>query len=365
MTNKIKICVLAGMIDEKLKSKIAPLQSSNQIGDIFLIRRTAFSGNKIHNINPPTAIQKIKVLAEIYRFMLLFWVLIKHKPKLIIAFGTIPHGIYASWLAYLFNIPCIQHVMGKNDLRLTFPKQSFRWLALKCVMSGKAIAVRGMSALSYLSNKGVNNSILFTPQNLHDFNLFKPLPNVVKEYDLIYVGLISAYKRLDLMVEVIAEIKKKLPNIKLLIVGDGPLRFKIEQLIKQHNLENNIQLYGKCKFKKLAVELNKSKAFIMTSQGEGLPMAMIEALSCGLPVIVPDDADITQIAIDKVNARVVKQWTKSDFSNACLNVLTDPAHLQLLSQGALKIRNEKRDEYSLKFQTELWDRYIKQSIKKS
>ena len=80
----------------------------------------------------------------------------------------------------------------------------------------------------------------------------------------------------------------------------------------------------------------------MTSQGEGLPQALIEAFSCGLPAVIADDADIGEIAFHQINALLVSQKTPTDFADAIVHLLTDSTLYGNLRAGALKIRNEKK-----------------------
>ena len=160
------------------------------------------------------------------------------------------------------------------------------------------------------------------------------------------------------MIDALAIVVNEHPDVTLLIVGDGPLKQPIIQQINRLNLSANIKLSGNICYEQLPRYFTQAKIFIMTSQGEGLPMAMIEALSCGLPVIVPDDADITTIAKEHHNALVAKQWRPQAFADAIIAILSDPDLYRTLQTGALALRDEKAQEYSLAFQTQLWQQTI-------
>jgi len=348
----MRICVVGGMIDAKLLSKLLPLQKCKFIQTIHLIRRLPYQGEKIISHSVPALVRRFLPLAELWRLLQLFRVCLFHRPKVLVAFGTMPHGVYISILGKIFRIKTIQHIMGKNDLRLTFENQRGRKIAMRAVLAADLVAVRGHPMIETLVNKGVNADNIFVPQNIHDFDFFSCAINSKPEYELIYVGLLSAYKRIDLLLESFAASKPS--HQKLLLVGDGPEKQKLIAQTQLLNLEHLVSFAGKMDFKKLPEQYCKARSFIMTSQGEGLPMAMIEAMSCGLPVIIANDADITEIAQHEFNALITNAWTRECFSEAIKRLRNDETLFQSLRSNALSLRKDKRVEYSVEYQSQLW-----------
>jgi len=206
----------------------------------------------------------------------------------------------------------------------------------------------------WLEEKGVSAEKIFVPQNVHDFGLFRPDADVKKKFDFVYCGLLAPYKRIDLMLDSLALVQKKRPGTSLLLIGDGPQRESLECQAYELGIAKQVHFCGKQDFHKLPQLLNQARVFIMTSQGEGLPMAMIEAMSCGLPVIVPADADIEEVAKHEENGLVVAGHTASQFAEAIMRLINHPEIYERLQGGALALRNSKWDEYSLEYQTALW-----------
>jgi glycosyltransferase involved in cell wall biosynthesis len=93
----------------------------------------------------------------------------------------------------------------------------------------------------------------------------------------------------------------------------------------------------------------------MTSEYEGLPMAMIEALSCGLPCIMPDVSNISTIAIHEKNSLSVPSGDMQGFAEQIYRLLTNDKLYKRLSMNAIKIRDDKAFEYSLENATNLWN----------
>jgi glycosyltransferase involved in cell wall biosynthesis len=80
---------------------------------------------------------------------------------------------------------------------------------------------------------------------------------------------------------------------------------------------------------------------------EGLPQAMIEAMSCGVPVVLPDTGDVTTIARHEENALIVSPPTDEGFTGAIARLLDDAALHRKLSEGGLAMREQFRRDYGL------------------
>lgn len=114
--------------------------------------------------------------------------------------------------------------------------------------------------------------------------------------ETLTVGLVARFrpqKRVDRWVEVAAEIHKKNPAIKFLMVGDGPDDEMLSQKIAEHNLTGIIQLPGKLNDTVSVYKL--IDIFLLTSDFEGLPLALLEAMSCGCIPVVSNVGGIKQL----------------------------------------------------------------------
>jgi glycosyltransferase involved in cell wall biosynthesis len=110
------------------------------------------------------------------------------------------------------------------------------------------------------------------------------------------VGLVARFrpqKRVDRWVEVAAVIHKRNPNIKFIMVGDGPDDEMLRQKIAELNLINIIELRGKLNDTFSAYK--EIDIFLLTSDFEGLPLALLEAMSCGCVPIVSNVGGIKQL----------------------------------------------------------------------
>ncbi len=104
--------------------------------------------------------------------------------------------------------------------------------------------------------------------------------------NFITVGRMVRQKNCLFIVEIMAELKKMHPEVKLRWVGDGDEREKIEQRIEELRVESNIDLLGVRK--DIPILLKEANYFLMPSLFEGLPFALVEAQASALPCFISD-----------------------------------------------------------------------------
>jgi glycosyltransferase involved in cell wall biosynthesis len=184
-----------------------------------------------------------------------------------------------------------------------------------------------------------------TGVNALDFNHFRP-SNEKKHYDLIYIGRLDQNKQVQKLIRATAKICTAYSDFKVVLVGDGPERSNLEKLVLDLGLTKTVSFLGSRPYAEIPACLNDARIFMMASDFEGLPVALLEALSCGLPVVVPNVGDITDIALHGVNALVVDPPTVDGFAQALISLLKDPDLYQQLEGGALASREIFLNEYS-------------------
>jgi glycosyltransferase EpsD len=107
-----------------------------------------------------------------------------------------------------------------------------------------------------------------------------------KDFILIYTADLNNNKHQDLLINSIGTLKTEIPNIKLLLAGEGPLEKNYKKLVNDLGLEEEIHFLG---FRADIPNLLKlSDIAVSTSRREGLPLNLMEAMATGLPLVVTD-----------------------------------------------------------------------------
>lgn len=134
------------------------------------------------------------------------------------------------------------------------------------------------------------------------------------------------------LVDAFAKLKRN--DIKLLIVGDGPLKEPIEELIKNLSLHDRVIMTGNQR--DVAPWLQAMDIFVLPSYAnEGVPQAIIQAMMCGLPVISTPIGSITEAVHDGNTGILVPPQDENALMHAMATLLEDPDLCERLGQNAL------------------------------
>lgn len=218
------------------------------------------------------------------------------------------HDNRATVLSSFFSKKCkiISHIHGNNKImnKINLKTIIFNY-CVKCVKN--IIWVSKSSFEGYVFNEKIKNKsvIIYNVVDKAEIERKAFDYKCDKKFDLIFLGRIAYPKNPERLIEIVRLLKNKRKDIKLAIVGDGKERSKIEKLIKDYQLEENITLYG---YKKnpYPILLN-SKILIMTSIYEGTPMCSLEAFALNKPVISTPVDGLNDIIVNGKNGYLLNR----------------------------------------------------------
>lgn len=131
-----------------------------------------------------------------------------------------------------------------------------------------------------------------------------------REVDLLAVGSLIPLKQFEIFVDAVAAIKKHLPGVTALLVGDGPEKDNLEKLITTHNLKNNVTITGEIGHEEVINTMQRAKILLHPSSYEGFSGVCQEALSSGAHVISfcrAMNTDIPQWHIVKSKEKMIEK----------------------------------------------------------
>jgi len=344
----MNILIFSGLSDKKLLSKISPLVSLEKIKEVYLIRNSRLQYDKVKSLSPPLLLD-VLFLREFIKFIYGFYVCLFKEIDYVIGIYLRPHGIFAWWIGRIFKKNVIQLLIGNDvDLIEKHPR-----IFKKLLSKAKNIGVRGNCSKIRISNIIKQENKFFIPNNIYSPpKEYRELCNGNKEISVICIADFTRVKRIDIFLNVILKVKKKYPEIKAVILGGDKRRSLYDKRKHKMGLDTNVTFTGIVK--DVYSYLGKSKLFLMTSEAEGLPMAVIEAMSMGLPCIVPDVGDISEVARDGYNAFVVKPLDIGGFATKVIQLLEDNELYEKMSGNALNTIKKKEEEFSLEYNKRIW-----------
>lgn len=161
------------------------------------------------------------------------------------------------------------------------------------------------------------------------------------DFILIYAAELNANKHQDLIIEALHLLKNKIPHLKLLLAGEGPLKPYYESMVESMGLQENVHFLN---YRPDVPELLKiADVAVSASRREGLPVNIMEAMATGLPLIVTDCRGNRDLVRHGENGFVVGLNDVAGFANAIETLyLSKDLRLKYGQENAIRVK-----EYSI------------------
>lgn len=293
--------------------------------------------NKIKIISLDNSIKQIKqnkVIRFVRRRKRLKKIIENVDPDIILSFLPEPNFLILS-LKKIFKIPIIISV--RND-----PKSEYSFIIHKLLMKvlyplsdGFVFQTKDAKEYFKFSSKIYNKSIII-PNPINPEFICEPYKGI-RSKEIVSVGRFDSQKNHKLLIDAFSKVSREFPEYKLVLYGDGELRDDLQNQIDQLKITNNVKLPGvQTNISKL---IYKTSLFVLTSNYEGMPNALMEAMALGLPVISTDcPAGGPKSLIDnEVNGILTEVGNVVELESSMMRVLNDKKFAHKLSDNARKI----------------------------
>ncbi len=273
-------------------------------------------------------------------------------PHIVISFIT--NANFISIIATAFTgIPVViaerSDPYNEKNLSLSIMRWFYKYA------SGVVFQTEG--AKSYYNSKIQNKGIVIPNPVIAE--QIDPLPFEQRKNEMAFVGRFNIkQKRQDIMVKAFKKVVEKHKNINLVFYGDGPDIDIVKKMVKEYGLNDNVIFAGKVD--NITSYLRKAKIFVLTSDYEGIPNALIEAMSLGLPIVSTDcsPGGARLLIQNNVNGVLVPKGSVDEIANAIDYLLSNPHVAENYGKEARKIVKRFSPE---KIMTK-WVQYIEDLI---
>lgn len=303
--------------------------------DNFYIHRLQFS--KKYSYTFGTLIYFLKLLLLIKKL----------KPELIHAQKMKLNGCYAVLIKKILKIPCIIYARGsdiylvsdlyKKTLGKFIIKNSNKIVSL-CEDMKKIIQRIYLTEVIVIPN-GIDLSLYI---DLEKDKIRASLKFLDNEKIIIYVGRLDKIKGVEYLIKSMRIIVEKKPNVKLLLIGDGSERTKLENLSNRLNLQKNIIFMGFLPNKTIPKYMIVSDIFVLPSLSESFGIVNIEAMYCSLPIVATNVGGIPEIVVNEINGFLVEPKNPHQIAEKVILLLKD----NKLRDKVSKYNRENAKEYS-------------------
>lgn len=331
-----------------IDNKLRPLSHSKEVSRVFLISEMAPSPmNKVFHIRP-FCFYKKWFGPTVGRFLTLIHLSIRLKPDFVGGFHIMINALVSGLIARCIGARSIYFCGGgmreiagggvEGSRLMEFLKVSksnmAEGLLLKLVGFQDLIIVRGDKAKEFFLNHAVTSQIVVMPSGVkHEIPTLQPPVDL--HCDLVTVGQINKVKRHDIFLKVIHLLKTDFPKLQAVLIGDGECMDELKEMTIQLGIESNVRFVGNQN--DIFEWLRKSHVFILTSDSEGLSQAMIEAMVCGLPVVVSDVGELSSVVEDGINGFLIQNQDLERYVHCVTTLLKDETFRLGAGQEAAKI----------------------------
>ena len=188
----------------------------------------------------------------------------------------------------------VHHLFGRAAFQeASFPVALATWLLerpIPLVFRKSSVMTVSESTAQDLRHRGMVWEEGVVVHNGVDLARFSPDPDQVEfqEPTLLYLGRLKRYKRVDLLLEAVARLRREGTEVRLLVAGQGDHESELLRLRQRLGLGNSVEFLGYVSETEKVRLLRRSWVHLLTSPKEGWGISVMEAAACGTPTVASD-----------------------------------------------------------------------------
>jgi len=168
-------------------------------------------------------------------------------------------------------------------------------------------------------------------------------PPKIREKVILSVGRLVPWKGFKVLIEVMPEILKEIPDVKLVIVGSGPQKEELENKITELSLREAVTLTGQLSREEVLDNMRKASVFVLNTQYEGFAHLLLEAANNKVPVVTTNIGGNPELIKNNQEGVLVKPDDKEAIRNGILKIFREELFRQSIVQNAY----EKSKQFSI------------------
>jgi len=269
----------------------------------------------------------------------------KEHFDIVLAFFSVPCGFLAWIFKKQFKLSYIVSLRGADvpgySERFTLLYKIITPLIKKIWKEAEDVIAnsQGLKDLAQKSNPQQKIDIISNGIDVHQFRPSLLNFNSFKTFQILCVTRITPRKNIRYLIEAVNQLRQKYNNLNLQIIGEGDEKANLERLVKNLDMEKQVNFVGLVPHEKLPAYYQSACVYVLPSQNEGMSNSMLEALSCGLPLLATNTGGTKELIENGVNGFVLEMKSAQDIAEK-LEILIKDEELRKKMGAASKIKAE-------------------------
>jgi len=304
---------------------------------IKIVRLNAFDFSKVIGLQGAISVKIFSKLKKILN---------EFKPDII---HTHNHFFFTTLIGMLVkkrhNISTITtiHNGSLKDIpgRMSVFIKIYEKIICRLINNNSDIVIVGSQNLYENAKKlGIDSKKIVIIPNAVDLTFFRQNRTYSNEpRKVIFVGRLFSLKGPQLLIEAARLVIKKIPDTEFFIVGDGPLREKLVNMVKRYNLSKNVVFCGE--LTDVRKKMKDSDLYVRPSLLEGFPYGVLEAMASGLPVIATKIGGTADLLTHEKTGYFVKPGNVNELANSMIDLLSNSNKLKTIAINGLELVEKK------------------------
>ncbi|MFT4660578.1 MAG: glycosyltransferase involved in cell wall biosynthesis [Patiriisocius sp.] len=360
LSKKIVVSVSNDLVTDQRVERICE-SLSNLEYEVVLVGRELSKSKKIERSYKTKRLKLIFNNGPLFYLMLnigIFRILIKEKPDVILSNDL--DTLLAGHLYHIFNRSTTKLVYDSHEYFTEVPELVGRsarkvWLYLERRILPKvkhSYTVCDSIAGIYKKEYNIEMGVIRNLPKLAA-NKVKITKDLIGKKKLIYQGAINVHRGIELMVEMM----QFLPDCHLYLFGDGDIKVRIDKIIVDLSLQENVTCMGKCPPDELRSYTEQCDLGFSLEEDIGLnyryalPNKIFDYIHAGIPMLVSNLPEMSAVVNDYVVGEVIKSRMASEAANQVMSILSNEELYKKYSNNALKAKDQlnwEKEEEKLK-----------------
>jgi len=168
-------------------------------------------------------------------------------------------------------------------------------------------------------------------------------------FQFVSISRLVYYKNLQIVIKALKIVKEKFPNVKLIVIGDGPYKLNLEKLVSSLKLQENVNFKNHVSENEKEKLIATSQAIVFPSLYEGFGMVILESFAQKRPVLVSNVRPMSDIVEHGKTGLVMPPQDEKEWAKAIDLIIQDPKHTSNMGEEGKKVLEEKYSIESMKY----------------